>query len=211
MTDLASLRTSYTRARLDVGDLPGDPITAFDRWFNEAVNAKVLEPSAMALATVDLDGTPSVRTVLLKGLDARGFVFYTDFRSRKGIDLDAHPRASLLFFWKELERQVRITGDVAPVSDEEAAEYFRTRPLGSRLGAWASHQSAVIPDRDLLESQVAEAKAKHGDDPPLPPHWGGFRVIPEEVEFWQGRESRLHDRLRYRHDETMWVIERLSP
>lgn len=211
MTDLASLRTSYTRARLDVGDLPADPVTAFDRWFTEAMNAKVLEPSAMSLATVDLDGTPSVRTVLLKGLDPRGFVFYTDFRSRKGIDLDAHPRASLLFFWKELERQVRITGDVAPVSDEEAAEYFRTRPLGSRLGAWASHQSAVIPDRAELEAKVAAAQAKFGDDPPLPPHWGGFRVVPEEIEFWQGRENRLHDRIRYRHDETGWVIERLSP
>jgi pyridoxamine 5'-phosphate oxidase len=211
VTDLASLRTSYSRARLDIGDLPGHPIPAFERWLNEAMEAKVLEPSAMSLATVDLDGTPSVRTVLLKGLDARGFVFYTDFRSRKGIDLDAHPRAALLFFWKELERQVRITGDVTLVSDEEAAAYFRSRPLGSRLGAWASHQSSVIPDRGSLDVQVAEAKTKFGDDPPLPPHWGGFRVVPEEVEFWQGREDRLHDRLRYRFDETVWVVERLSP
>ena len=211
MTDLASLRSEYTKASLDRGDLPSDPIAAFQFWFQQAERAKVPEPSAMALATVDLDGTPSVRTVLLKGLDQRGFTFYTDFRSRKGIDLDSHPHAALLFFWKELERQVRITGEVTEVPEAEAAAYFRSRPLGSRLGAWASHQSAVIPDRAVLEAKVAEMKAKFGDDPPLPPHWGGFRVAPEEIEFWQGRESRLHDRLRYRKDETGWVVERLSP
>jgi pyridoxamine 5'-phosphate oxidase len=211
MTDLASLRSEYTKARLDQGDLPADPITAFQLWFQQAEQAKVPEPSAMALATVHLDGTPSVRTVLLKGLDPRGFVFYTDFRSRKGIDLDSHPHAALLFYWKELERQVRVTGEVVEVSEAEATAYFRSRPLGSRLGAWASHQSAVISDRAALEAKVAEVKAKFGDDPPLPPHWGGFRVVPDEIEFWQGRESRLHDRLRYRKDETGWVVERLSP
>lgn len=211
VADLASLRSEYTRARLDVGDLPADPIEAFKRWFDEASRAEVPEPSAMTLATVGSDGTPSARIVLLKGLDQRGFTFFTDFRSRKGHDLESHPRATLLFYWKELERQVRITGDVATLPDAEADAYYRTRPLGSRIGAWASHQSAVIPDRIWLEKKVAEAEARFGDDPPLPPHWGGFRVEPEEFEFWQGRESRLHDRLRYRPDDTGWVVERLSP
>jgi pyridoxamine 5'-phosphate oxidase len=210
-TDLAALRTEYRKARLDTGDLPADPIAAFRQWFGDAERAKVPEPSAMTLATVAPDGTPSARTVLLKGLGSDGFTFYTDFRSRKGIDLDAHPRACLLFFWQELERQVRVTGDVTQVSEAEAVKYFTSRPVGSRLGAWASHQSSVIPDRAALEARVAELAKKFGDDPPLPPHWGGFRVMPEEVEFWQGRENRLHDRLRYRQDETGWVIERLSP
>ena len=210
-TDLAALRIEYQKARLDQGDLPGDPIIAFEHWFADAERAQAAEPTAMTLATVGPDGTPSARTVLLKGLDARGFAFFTDFRSRKGLDLDAHPRACLLFFWPELERQVRVTGDVTVVSETEAAAYFKLRPLGSRLGAWASHQSQVIPDRASLEARVAEMRKKFGDDPPLPPHWGGFRVVPDEIEFWQGRESRLHDRLRYRKDETGWVVERLSP
>ncbi|MBW8773041.1 MAG: pyridoxamine 5'-phosphate oxidase, partial [Gemmatimonadetes bacterium] len=182
-----------------------------ERWFGDAERAKVPEPTAMSLATVDPDGTPSVRIVLLKGVDARGFVFFTDYRSRKGMDLAAHPRAALLFFWQELERQVRITGSVVPVSQAESADYYRSRPLGSRIGAWASHQSAVLADRATLEAEVAAARKKYGDDPPLPPHWGGFRVIPDEIEFWQGRESRLHDRLRYRKGETGWVVQRLSP
>jgi pyridoxamine 5'-phosphate oxidase len=209
--DLAALRTEYRKARLDTGDLPADPIAGFERWFADAERAQVPEPSAMSLATVDPDGTPSVRIVLLKGLDARGFVFFTDYRSRKGMDLAAHPRAALLFFWQELERQVRITGKAIPVPEAESAEYFKSRPLGSRIGAWASHQSSVIADRASLELQVAEMRKKFGDDPPLPPHWGGFRVLPDEIEFWQGRESRLHDRLRYRKGETGWVVERLSP
>ena len=209
--DLAALRTEYRKARLDVGDLPADPIAGFERWFGEAERAQVPEPSAMSLATVDRDGTPSVWIVLLKGLDARGFIFFTDYRSRKGMDLAAHPRAALLFFWQELERQVRVTGAVVPVSQAESAEFFKSRPLGSRIGAWASRQSSVIPDRKSLEAEVAKVKEQYGDDPPLPPHWGGFRVQPDEIEFWQGRESRLHDRLRYRKDETGWVVERLSP
>ena len=209
--DLAALRTEYRKARLDLGDLPADPITGFERWFGEADRAQLPEPTAMSLATVDPDGTPSVRIVLLKGVDARGFVFFTDYRSRKGMDLAAHPCAALLFFWQELERQVRITGTVVPVSQAESAEYYRSRPLGSRIGAWASHQSEVIPDRGALEARVAEMRHKFGDDPPLPPHWGGFRVVPDEIEFWQGRESRLHDRLRYRKGETGWTVERLSP
>lgn len=211
MTDLAALRSEYKKARLDEGDLPADPTAAFQRWFADAERAQVPEPSAMTLATVGADGTPSARIVLLKGLDARGFTFFTDFRSRKGKDLDAHPRACLLFFWHALERQVRITGDVTQIDDAESATYYKSRPLGSRIGAWASEQSAVIADRATLEARVAEAKKKFGDDPPLPPHWGGFRLLPDEIEFWQGRESRLHDRLRYSKDETGWTIERLSP
>ena len=210
-TDLAALRTEYRKARLDRGDLPSDPIAAFQRWFAEAERAKVAEPTAMTLATVGSDGTPSARIVLLKGLDGGGFTFYTDFRSRKGHDLDAHPRACLLFFWPELERQVRIIGEVTLVAESEAEAYFKSRPLGSRIGAWASQQSSVIPDRGWLDSRIAEAQAKFGEDPPLPPHWGGFRLAPDELEFWQGRESRLHDRLRYGKDETGWTIERLSP
>ena len=211
MTDLASLRTEYRKARLETGDLPADPFAAFAQWFAEAERAQVPEPSAMSLATVGKDGTPSVRIVLLKGLDQRGLTFFTDYRSRKGIDLAAHPKAALLFFWQELERQVRITGSVTRVDQKESEAYYRTRPIGSRLGAWASHQSAVLPDRETLERAVADAAKKFGGEPPLPPHWGGFRLMPEEFEFWQGRESRLHDRLRYRKGETAWLVERLSP
>lgn len=211
MTDLAAIRTEYRKARLEKGDLPADPVAAFQSWFADAERAQVPEPTAMTLATVGADGTPSARVVLLKGLDARGFTFFTDFRSRKGKDLDAHPRACLLFFWHDLERQVRIIGDVAQIDAAEAAVYYRSRPLGSRLGAWASEQSSVIPDRAWLEQRVAEAEQKFGGEPPLPPHWGGYRVLPDEIEFWQGRESRLHDRLRYVKDETGWVVERLSP
>lgn len=211
MTDLAALRTEYKKARLERGDLPADPIAAFQQWFADAERAQIPEPSAMTLATVGADGTPSARVVLLKGLDTRGFTFFTDFRSRKGRDLDAHPRASLLFFWQPLERQVRITGDVTQIDEAEAAAYYKSRPIGSRIGAWASEQSSVIPDRGVLEARVAAMAQKYGDHPPLPPHWGGYRVLPDEFEFWQGRESRLHDRLRYVKDETGWTIERLSP
>ncbi len=209
--DLAALRTEYRKARLEVGDLPADPIAGFQHWFGDAERARVSEPTAMTLATVGSEGTPSARIVLLKGLDGRGFTFFTDFRSRKGLDLDAHPQACLLFFWPELERQVRITGKVTRVSAAEAEVYYRSRPLGSRIGAWASQQSSVIPDRASLEARVAEMQKQFGDAPPLPPHWGGFHVDPDEIEFWQGRESRLHDRLRYRKSETGWTVERLSP
>jgi pyridoxamine 5'-phosphate oxidase len=211
MADLADLRRDYKRARLDLPDLGPDPLAAFERWLTEARAAEVADPSAMALATADEHGTPAVRMVLLKGFDARGFVFYSDRRSRKGADLAINPAAALLFWWPELERQVRVTGAVSRVTDAETEHYFHSRPLGSRLGAWASHQSAVLPDRGTLDDAARAARERYGDSPPVPPHWGGFRVAPETIEFWQGREDRLHDRLRYRREAGKWVVERLSP
>ena len=210
---IADLRRDYAHATLDEGDVAADPVEQFRRWFDQAVSAEVPEPNAMTLATATADGAPSARMVLVKGVDERGFVFYTDYRSRKGEELAANPRAALVFYWGELERQVRITGRVSRVSMEESAEYYRSRPIKSRLGAWASEQSRVIPGRAPLEERMRELTERHADgDPPLPPHWGGFRVAHDEVEFWQGRRSRLHDRLRYRRgDAGHWVIERLSP
>jgi pyridoxamine 5'-phosphate oxidase len=209
---IADIRRQYARARLDEAYVSPNPVAEFDRWFNQAQEAKVLEPNAMALATATRDGTPSVRLVLLKGYDERGFVFFTDYRSRKGAELEGNPRAALAFYWGELERQVRITGTVERTSAQESEAYFRTRPLGSRLGAWVSHQSRVIPSRAQLESGLREVKKRFPtDDVPLPPHWGGYRLRPEEVEFWQGREDRLHDRIRYVRDGERWRVERLSP
>jgi len=209
---IADIRREYARARLDEAHVSPDPVAEFDRWFSQAQEAKVLEPNAMALATATRDGTPSVRLVLLKGYDERGFVFFTDYRSRKAAELEGNPRAALAFYWGELERQVRITGTVERTSVQESEAYFRTRPRGSRLGAWVSHQSRVIPSRAPLESGLREVKERFPtDDVPLPPHWGGYRLWPEEVEFWQGREDRLHDRIRYLRDGGGWKIERLSP
>jgi pyridoxamine 5'-phosphate oxidase len=212
--DIAQLRRDDARARLDEADVSHDPFVEFARWFAEAQDAKVPDPNAMTLATSTSDGHPSARIVLLKGVDPQGFVFFTDYRSRKGGELETNPRAALVFWWGELERQVRITGGVSLVSREESERYFRSRPLGSRIGAWASHQSRVIPSRGTLDGDVRQVEARFPDgDVPLPPHWGGFRVVPDTIEFWQGRESRLHDRIRYvrevgRHG---WRIERLSP
>jgi|SoiMethySBSTD1v2_1073268.scaffolds.fasta_scaffold500707_2 pyridoxamine 5'-phosphate oxidase len=210
--DLAALRRDYALATLDERDVDADPIRQFERWFADAAAARVPEPNAMTLSTATRDGVPSARIVLLKGVDANGFAFYTDYRSRKGAELAENPLAALTFLWKEIERQVRITGSVSRVSTQESDAYFRTRPPGSRLGAWASHQSAVLASREELEARVQDVIGRFPDgDVPLPPHWGGFRVAPDEIELWQGRPDRLHDRLLYRRGERGWEISRLSP
>jgi pyridoxamine 5'-phosphate oxidase len=209
---IADIRTDYRRASLTEADVADDPIVQFRRWFDEAVAAQVLEPNAMCLATATPDAYPSARTVLLKEVDARGFVFYTDYRSRKGRELADNPCASLCFFWAELERQVRINGAVQRVSRAESDVYFQSRPRGSRIGAWTSAQSSALAAREVLEQQLAENEARFGDGPvPLPDHWGGYRVVPEEIEFWQGRPSRLHDRMHFRREAGAWVKQRLSP
>ena len=209
---IADLRREYARARLDEKDVSREPVAEFARWFAEAQAAEAAEVNAMVLATATPDGRPSARVVLLKGFDERGFVFFTDYRSRKGEELAANPRAALAFYWGELERQVRIEGTVTRTPVEESEQYYRTRPLGSRLGAWISHQSRPIASRDVLETGLREAERRFAAaDVPLPPHWGGYRVSPERFEFWQGRESRLHDRIRYRRERGEWIVERLSP
>ncbi len=206
-------RTEYMLRGLRKQDVVADPIDQFRLWFEEAVGAGLPEPNAMTLATATREGRPSARTVLLRGFDGSGFVFFTNYNSRKGRELAANPWAALLFFWVELERQIRIEGPVAKVSARESDDYFMSRPVGSRIGAWASNQSEVIAGRDVLERQIEEWTARHpSGDVSRPPHWGGYRVRPETVEFWQGRPSRLHDRLRYRRSESeSWIIERLSP
>jgi pyridoxamine 5'-phosphate oxidase len=211
--DLAALRRSYERDVLVEDEVDPDPFVQFRHWFDDAVGAGLLEPNAMVLATADADGVPSARTVLLKGLDDRGFVLFTNHLSRKGRELRENPRASLVFPWFEIDRQVVVTGDVEEVDRAETEAYFRSRPHASRLGAWASEQSAVIAGRAVLEERYAalEAQYPEGRDVPVPDHWGGFRVVPRTVELWQGRPSRLHDRLRYRRVAGRWVLERLAP
>jgi pyridoxamine 5'-phosphate oxidase len=209
---IADLRREYAQAHLDEAHVLPDPVAEFHRWFTQALQAKVLEPNAMTLATATRDGAPSARIVLLKGYDERGFVFFTDYRSQKGTELEQNPQAALVFFWAELERQVRITGPVSVASREESESYFQTRPRTSRLSTWVSHQSQVIPARKVLDDRAKQMDDRFPGDVPLPPTWGGFRVTPETVEFWQGRASRLHDRLRYlRKKGGGWQLERLSP
>jgi pyridoxamine 5'-phosphate oxidase len=211
--DLAAMRAAYARTGIDEASIAADPLEQFGRWMQDAIDAGLPEPNAMVVATATPDGIPSARTVLLKGVDERGFAFFTNFGSRKGVELAANPRAALVFPWHALERQVRVTGPVSVVDRAEAADYFRSRPLASRLGAWASPQSQVIGGRADLDARLAEVTGRwpDGDDVPLPDFWGGYRVVPQEVEFWAGREGRLHDRLRYRRTPGAWLLERLGP
>ena len=207
------LRREYLRGELLESDVSPDPIVQFDRWFTDATLANVPDANAMTLATADASGTPSARIVLLKGFDQRGFVFYTNYTSRKGLELSANPRASLCFYWHALERQVRVEGTVEKVSRQESDEYFHSRPVGAQIGAWVSHQTEAIASRDELEGREAELLKRFGDGPvPLPDDWGGYRVIPSVIEFWQGRPSRLHDRLEYRCSAGgAWTMRRLAP
>lgn len=211
MDDIANLRKSYERAELDESASAADPLTQFTLWLGQAIEGKLPEPNAMTLATVGAEGRPSTRIVLIKGYDARGLVWYTNFESRKGRELALHDTAALQFHWVELERVVRIEGRVGKVSAEESDAYYASRPLDSRIGAWASPQSQVIESRALLVANAAKFGARYLLNPPRPPHWGGFRLRPDTWEFWQGRRSRLHDRLRYRLDGDAWVRERLAP
>ena len=208
---IADLRQEYMRETLDEHDVARDPFAQFDRWFNEAVTAKMPMLNSMTLATVAAGGQPSARIVLLKSADTRGFVFYTNYASRKGVELAANPVAALLFHWIELEREVRIEGRVEKVSEQESADYFASRPLGSQHAAIASPQSQVVANRAVLETRFAAAEKAHGTAPPRPPQWGGYRVLPTALEFWQGRANRLHDRVLYTRVGEHWKIERLAP
>ena len=211
LPSIADLRKSYERAELDESASHPDPLAQFGQWLQEAIAAELPEPNAMTLATVDASLRPSTRVVLIKGLDERGIVWYTNYDSRKGQDLAGNPYAALQFHWVELERVVRIEGRVERVSAEQSDAYYASRPLDSRLGAWASPQSQVIAGRSVLVANAAQYAARFALAPPRPPHWGGYRLQPDRWEFWQGRKSRLHDRLRYRLEGSVWVRERLAP
>jgi pyridoxamine 5'-phosphate oxidase len=208
---LAALRSDYTQAGLREADVAAEPVAQMERWMTEAIAAGVTEANAATLATVTADGEPRARIVLVKGIDPRGVTFFTNYESAKGAELAANPRAALVLFWKELERQIRIVGDVTKVDVAESAAYFASRPRGSQLGAWASRQSEVVASREALDAQLAALEAKFPGEVPLPPNWGGYRVLPRVVEMWQGRPNRMHDRLRYSTDRGGWRLERLSP
>jgi pyridoxamine 5'-phosphate oxidase len=210
---IANIRRDYKLQSLQEKDVAEAPIAQFDRWWKDAIESELDEVNAMTLATADATGAPSARIVLLKGYDERGFVFFTNYNSKKGQDIAANPRVSLVFFWKELERQVNICGSIEKVSVAESDAYFQSRPAGSRIGAWCSPQSTVIADRQILEDNITKYQAQFGNGHiPKPDHWGGYLVQPSSVEFWQGRSSRLHDRIKYRkNDQGLWIIERLAP
>ena len=209
--NIADLRKSYEKAELSEDASAADPLQQFERWLNEAINSEVPEPNAMTVATVASNMRPSTRVVLIKGYDARGIVWYTNYDSRKGQELAGNPFAALQFHWVELERVVRIEGRMEKISEADSDAYFHSRPLDSRIGAWASPQSQVIDGRTVLVTNAAKYAAKFMLNPPRPPHWGGYRLVPDEWQFWQGRKSRLHDRLRYRFNEGDWIRERLAP
>ncbi len=211
MDSIAQLRKNYTFGQLSETEVPHQPLSLFQLWFDQAVKAECPEPNSMTLATADKAGNPSARIVLLKGADENGFTFFTNYESQKGQELAARPQAALLFHWHELERQVRIKGLVERVSPEESDQYFHSRPPASRIGAWASPQSAAIPSRAFLEEAEKRFKSEFGDAPPRPAHWGGYCLRPTEIEFWQGRPSRLHDRIHYKQDGGNWNISRLAP
>lgn len=217
MKKIANMRRDYKARTLDANDVATSPFTQFNQWFQEArqtVQADAgVEANAMTLATASKDGIPSARIVLLKGVDERGFIFYTNYESRKGQEMEANPHAALVFFWQELERQVRIEGRIERVEEAVSDQYFSSRPRRSRLGAWASPQSQTINNRKMLEDNMAKLEAEYGEEKPIPrpAHWGGYRVVPKAVEFWQGRRSRLHDRVRYEWDGKDWIINRLAP
>jgi pyridoxamine 5'-phosphate oxidase len=211
MPSIADIRKDYKQKTLLETDAAADPFAQFATWWQEAVDSQIDEVNAMTLATVTPDGRPDARIVLLKGFDDEGFVFYSNYTSRKGQELAAHPYATLVFFWKELERQVRVEGSIGLVSEQQSVAYYNSRPEQSRLGAWASRQSEIIPNRQVLEEGMETYRQQFSGNIPRPPHWGGYQVVPQAIEFWQGRSSRLHDRLKYQRQENGWQIVRLAP
>lgn len=211
MTDLADIRRNFESDGLRQSDMARDPFEQFTEWMNDALDANILDPNAMTVATVGADNRPSARVVLLKGFDESGFIFFTNYESKKGHDLSTNPNASFNFFWPELHRQVAICGSVEMTSREESEKYFKSRPVDSQIAAWASAQSSEIASREVLEQRFNEFHGKFGDDVPLPPFWGGFRLTPVKFEFWQGRQNRMHDRIVYTLDRDAWRISRLSP